>query len=125
MSNLQIKCTPFTQNGETAYLTAMKTKDLVGRFRVDEWSPTNTEGYQRKFSERRGKEFASFIANGGFCPTTLLVNLRVDKDAIQYKYGNLVIPDDAPLWLTDGQHRLGGLVQALGDNPKLADVELP
>jgi len=125
MSNLQIKCLPFTQNGETAYLSSVKAKDLVGRFKVDEWSPTNTEGYQRKFSERRGKEFASFMANGGFCPTTLLLNLRLDKDEVQYKYGNLVVPDETTLWLTDGQHRLGGLAEALEDNPKLADMEFP
>jgi DGQHR domain-containing protein len=125
MSNLQIKCLPFTQNGETAYISSVKAKDLVGRFKVDEWSPTNTEGYQRKFSERRGKEFASFMANGGFCPTTMLLNLRVDKDQVQYKYGNLVVPDETTFWLTDGQHRLGGLSQALEDNPKLADIEFP
>jgi len=125
MPSVQIKCLPFTQNGETAYLSSVKAKDLVGRFKVDEWSPTNTEGYQRKFSERRGKEFASFMANDGFCPTTLLLNLRLDKDQVQYKYGNLIVPDEAIFWLTDGQHRLGGLAQALEDNPKLADMELP
>ena len=64
-------------------------------------------------------------------PTAVLLNVREGAEFIPDSpgspFGSLDIPDDQVLWVTDGQHRLGGL-RDVARNPGpvvLADYEVP
>jgi len=75
--------------------------------------------YQRMMTSKRLKDVASFIADGGYFPTNILINL-MEKPRFDFienkentdpniKFGWLTLPSKyRTAWIIDGQHRLYG-----------------
>ena len=107
--------------GLTLYVAAMTLAQLRKYAKVDMWSPSNPEGYQRPLVDRRLRELARYVQEEeGILPTSVLVGTRPDDtprveptgfsgagEAVSV--GSLEIPDGATLWVIDGQHRFYGV----------------
>jgi len=121
----------------TLYITSMKASDLIKRIKIDRWTKTNREGYQRLpelsrigSEKRKGSLIYYLMEEMGSFPTSILVNIRGEKGNINFKpedkitdhivIGELEIPDEEPFWLIDGQHRVEGLKHALR-TPRLTE----
>lgn len=110
---------------------------LLPRVRIDHYDPdTNRDGYQRQSDPRRCKDVCDFISKGNICPTSLLLNRRVEDGELVLRDTatgksvklpkiepgrayDLEVPDD--LWGIDGQHRYGGF-KMLPELPPYFDV---
>lgn len=113
------------QQDQELILTALPAKDLAVHSAVDFWGLDNPEGYQRKPSERRARDFGRFVEAGGVCPTALLLNVRDDNAVREMEPGVFELDDATKLWLVDGQHRLLGLELMSEASAKVADFMLP
>lgn len=127
------------QQGETAiYITFLSARDLVeGLSQVDAWSPTNKHGYQRMPVHTRFRKIARYLMGKEghprpILPQAVVLNVREeDKKKLRFfdsdipGQGTLEIPADVTLWEVDGQHRLGGLRYALGEDEAYADFPIP
>lgn len=79
--------------------------------------PEGAPTYQRLVSRTRMRQISTFLKQGGFFPTNLLVNFsrparfeQISKDSTgNLTFGNLYLPDRyKSAWIIDGQHRLYG-----------------
>ena len=116
---MQLLVTELQQNGKKLYFTALPIHFLKdeGRIKVDQFDPTTKEGYQRKASSARARDFARYIGKAkGISPTTVLLNVRGELGEftpIKGAFGTLNLPDQSTLWLVDGQHRMEGFQELL------------
>ena len=118
------------QNLKKFYLTYMSTEQLCDEKKVkaDIWSTENREGYQRGLDAVRARIFAKFIVNqDNISPTTILLSVReyVEFKPKEGNYGILKIPDSSILYEVDGQHRIGGLREALRKGWFFAEIVFP
>ena len=116
--NLLIKGAVGTQHGRkmiTGFVSARNLAELYenGGLKIDEYSISNPDGYQREHSITRARKFARFIADdeNGISPTNILIYLRQNFEPV-VKEGNISLPDGAPLYIVDGQHRTVGFSEA-------------
>lgn len=125
-NNMKVRAIPFKQHENTMYNAVLTAKDLSSQTKVDVWHPTNEDGYQRDVSLPRARKFGNYVATE-ISPPAILANIREsDKDAVKYENGKLEIPENVPLWLVDGQHRVAGLQELLRTSgEKYQDIELP
>lgn len=105
----------------TLYIGVMTLSQLREHAKVDMWSPSNPEGYQRPLVDRRLRELAKYVQEEeGVLPMSVLVGTRpTDEPRVEpigfsdnghrVSSGHLQIPDGAVLWVIDGQHRLYGV----------------
>lgn len=114
------------QKDVTIYVSALPFGELRKYMKVDDWRPDDPDGYQRPLGNRRLSEIAKYITEGkGVLPTSVLLATRVsDEITITFEasssngvdgspeLGVISIPDDAVLWVVDGQHRLFGMARA-------------
>lgn len=118
------------QNRKRFYVTYMSAEQLCdeGRVRADIWAPDNVEGYQRELARYRARLFSKYITNqDNISPPAVLLSVR---EPIEFKpkegeYGILKIPDSSILYEVDGQHRIGGLREAIRKNELFSHVTLP
>ena len=77
--------------------------------------PEGAPTYQRLVSRTRMRQISTFLKEGGFFPTNLLINFnrpvrfeQLSKDDTgELTFGNLYLPDRyKSAWIIDGQHRL-------------------
>ena len=113
-----------SQRGTTLYVTALPLRVLAKYAKVDRWMPANPEGYQRPLVDRRLAELARYVVEEeGVLPTSVLLCARTeDTHAVRFEraasensfadLGTLEIPEDATLWVVDGQNRLYGVLRA-------------
>ena len=118
------------QNGEQMYLTWMKAEELMDedRVKVDIWRRANTDGYQRPHTVNRSNAFGRFISvSRGISPLSVLLSVRAPVNFKPEKgnFGTLAIPDDEPLWIVDGQHRIWGLREAMEKSSAYMPFPLP
>lgn len=119
---MKIQVTPFEQNGTRMFLGAVKGKDVFDRVKIDMWTSTNPEGYQRRLLDSKLKTFAKFVSSEkGISPNSLLINVR--SHDLKYSNGEITLPDE--IWLVDGQHREEGLKRAYESNTTYGDFEFP
>lgn len=136
MESITIPTLKLVQQGCTMYLGRMTARDLVDISKVDYWVPgvpDDRQGYQREAREARLRRIGRFLV-GKLYPTRLmpgaiLLNAREqlafedDGDGI----GRLTLRSGQPLWIVDGQHRVGGLryaIEKLG-SADVRDQQLP
>lgn len=129
---MKLKAIRFEQHDREMYLAALKATELrdglkSGRIKVDVWTPSHREGYQRRHSKTRSRAFGRFVAGiANVSPSSLLLSIRGDSNNLQYSNDYLVIPDNETIWLTDGQHRGKGIEYAIEQlEANLEDFELP
>jgi len=82
--------------------------------------PKGIPTYQRLISKKRIRDIHTFLSDGGFFPTNIIVNFvgrpryeikAKDEDASVH-FGNLYLPDKyKSAWVIDGQHRLYGFTR--------------
>lgn len=120
---MKIPAIEFKQHDKILYLAVIKSKDLIKNAKADIWKSDHKSGYQREPSERRGKQFASYVLNGGICPMSISISFR--KEKLKYKDGFLEFSDTATKWLVDGMTRTLGTEFFLEDKPSLEAFEFP
>jgi DNA sulfur modification protein DndB len=125
ISNVPIKKVPAirgTLAGKTFYSFVTTPRDLLRIAFVNHQAlnhPDGTPAYQRMISSSRIKQIGSFIKDGGFFPTNILVNFtespkfellpKTDNTDVNIKFGQLTLPSKyRSAWIIDGQHRLYG-----------------
>lgn len=91
---------------------------------------------QRMPNKRRFKQVSEYVVNNPstYCFSSITVTIRIEGDDIDaFKFepvmddcdaGLLNIPLGAKFVVADGQHRVGGLRQALKENPELGDESI-
>lgn len=127
---MKLQAFEIEQNRKKFYLTHMTANQLCdeGRVKADIWSPDNVEGYQRELARHRARLFAKYITNpDNISPPAVLLSVREPIQFIQKedRYGILKIPDSSVLYEVDGQHRIGGLKEALMREELPPDISLP
>lgn len=131
------------QRGQPILLSAMMPGAVIQHRRIDEFdSNENPEGYQRSPVTARMRKAGEYYRGSGdrapgLMPNPLLVNIREDdlvEADIHFRDGNradyesakasngnwtglarLDLPNDIPVWVYDGQHRVGGVELVAGD----------
>jgi len=82
--------------------------------------PDGAPSYQRLVSRTRMRQIGTFLQEGGFFPTNILLNFcdpvrfdPISSDKINgVAYGHMYLPDKyRSAWVIDGQHRLYGFAQ--------------
>ena len=130
---LLIKGVVGTQHGRKMITGFVSARDLAKlyeerKLKIDEYSMSNPTGYQREHSITRARKFAHFIADKekGISPTNILIYLRQNYEPV-VNGGNISIPDEAPLFIVDGQHRTVGISEAfkLGLLEESEDFDVP
>ncbi len=125
-SRRDINVTRFTQRmgGKPValYVAALPAELLINKLKVDVYDAGQSpDGYQRRPYEYRFKDIARYVERQeGLLPTAILINIRDqatfepdgDERGEGPVTGRLRIPDDAPFWVVDGQHRVYGLREA-------------
>ena len=130
---MRIKCFRVEQRGTPLFASAMRAEELIERSSVDVWSPSTKDGYQRSLSQRRVAELAWYLIEGeALFPTSVLVSVRDDvvfqeePGANGQVVGTLDIPEEATLWIIDGQHRVAGIQGAIDRGAQdLKDYQVP
>src|ERR1035437_405101 len=118
---MQIVAMQFQQNGKTMYYAAIPVSLLLDdqKIRVDKYSAKTDSGYQRNPSSARARDFARYVGTArGISPSALLLNVRGELGTFNTIRGNMGIlnmPDEAVMYLVDGQHRTEGYREALSD----------
>lgn len=136
---IQVPALKIQQNDVTLLVTALPLSELRKRAKVDYWQPDNPDGYQRPMVDRRLADVAKYVQeNDSLLPTSILVCVR-DGDLNQPTFvsheqvdgfaemGTLNIPEEANLWVVDGQHRSFGVARAYERDgaANLADYPFP
>lgn len=123
---MQINAMELTQNGTKLYVCTLTAKELITNHnvKVDYFSAAGNDGYQRKPSSARAKDFARYIKNAkGICPNSVLINIRGEIGnfkPISASFGTLNLPDDTIFWIVDGQHRIEGLRELIEQDSSFA-----
>jgi DGQHR domain-containing protein len=124
---MKVKAFRIRQKNSDLYIAILPAIELLGKAKVDEWSPETSKGYQRAISPTRAKKAGRYlIEKEGVFPQSIVLNVRdtvhfrVAQDTGIAQYGELDIPNDAIFWEVDGQHRLGGLIYAIEKNPQFS-----
>lgn len=129
---MELKCVEFDQNGHKLYSAIMSARDLTNEsdVKVDIYNASHSEGYQRKPSQLRARDFARYLEKGkGICPTSILLNIRGEFsfEPIKGNYGTLKLPDNPnteKFWIVDGQHRIEGLRELLASDSIYANFPM-
>jgi len=100
------------------FLAAVPAEEVSRRKKIDVQSPENPGGYQRRLDSGRVRAISTYILSAeGMLPTALLVNIRVGAwfEPLDGSgdFGKLHFDEDQPWWIEDGQHRSGGVDEAV------------
>lgn len=117
------------------YLTHMTVDELLKNYKIDRYTPENPDGYQRmpllkRLTGSKGTPVYYLREELGVFPTSILLNVRGDVSfstvpgSDDESFVELTIPDDEPLWLIDGQHRVEALRMIKTEDPSFADYPL-
>ena len=99
---MKIKGVPIKQGEREFFVGVMTANDLLGIGSVDMFEISHSDGYQRALSESRARSFGRFIDEGGFSPTSFILNVR-DGTITSDTEGTINIPESAQIWVVDGQ----------------------
>src|SRR5438445_10112448 len=69
------------QFGRRILVGFMRASDLAGLYaagilQIDQFGPTNPEGYQRTLSKTRSRRYGRWVGNGGISPNGILLFVR-------------------------------------------------
>lgn len=115
-------------SGLTYYMCKMSGRDLLRISYVARRGESEEEGaVQRILNKRRISGIASFLLNGGFFPTNIIINV-VNKEnvSVDQKSHTLTFAEEAHLaQVLDGQHRIAGMREAMKEDSKIGNIEFP
>lgn len=119
------------------YILSLPVSYLAQNAKIDRWSRSNREGYQRPPSESRlkpkkGSIIKYILDELGVFPTSVLLNVREElefkeksKVSENIVYGELVLPENITLWIIDGQHRIEALKRIVSEKPEIINYPVP
>jgi len=115
---MEVRGIGFEQEGITFFSTAMRAEDLLRQAKVDVYRQEEgvSLGYQRTPELARARAFSRYLQTQAMplAPTSILINVReglvIEEEA---GFQILELPEDAELWIMDGQHRLEGFRYAI------------
>ncbi|MEM3526357.1 MAG: DGQHR domain-containing protein [Candidatus Jordarchaeaceae archaeon] len=122
------------QHGRRILVGVISAKDLAalyesGVLKVDVFSVSNPDGYQRSLSKTRSRKFGKFIQDTekGISPTSILIYSRDAIGGIEKIEPNVYqIPlsetSEPKLFICDGQHRTDGILEAFKEGWINADT---
>ena len=127
------------QGGRIHYMFAMpgsEVHDLItrGLLKVDKWSASDDDGYQREPIPSRVAKFTKFAKNSeGWSPASCLVyarwgdRIKVVGESNGIATIQIDLDQEHPLYIPDGQHRFYGVSQGVDAEPTgaLSTFELP
>lgn len=136
---IEWEATEVNQHGRILYSTAISAKeahDLIanGLLKVDRWSESNPDGYQREPVSARVKRFAKYAAQAddGVSPAAAILFMRKpDRISVKKQNGRHVtltaeLDPEHPFYIPDGQHRLYGMAKAYENKSEsMAQYDLP
>jgi DGQHR domain-containing protein len=132
---MQIKALKTIQKGTTLYVGVFTARQLVKISTVYRWAPSSDSAYQRPQLTRRYGEIARYLREEeGVLPTSVLLSarpgtsLKFEPDNGQVEgatAGTLNLDDRSKLWVVDGQHRIGGLAQAIAGGGPFVNYPVP
>ena len=134
---LEVPAIRIQQKDMTMFVTVLSLAEIKKRASVDRWGPDNAEGYQRPPVERHVRDVAKYVTQeAAVLPTSILLCVReTDLNRPTFEShgevgsfaetGMLKIPEDATLWIADGQHRFFGVSRAYEKGNNLADYPFP
>ena len=124
---MKVKAFRVKQKSTDLYVSVMPAIELLGKAKVDLWSPVTKKGYQRLISLPRARKAGRYLLEReGVFPQSFVFNVREDvkfrteQDLGAAQFGELEIQKDSVFWEVDGQHRLGGLEYAISKNPEFS-----
>ena len=105
-----------SQNDRQVAIGSVSIAVLASLFKVDRYEPDNLEGYQRRPVENRVDSLKRDLERARVdLPTAILLNLREFDKATHLSdladTPELVLNEDANLYVVDGQHRVEALVR--------------
>ena len=119
---MKIKGYKVQQGNNRFFIGTMKVGELIEKGEVDKYIEGHPDGYQRNLSDARARAFGRYIDGGNISPTSILLNIR-DAIDIEEIDGYINIPDNATIWIVDGQHRIGGMKFAVERDPANKDLQ--
>ena len=126
---IQLTAMHVRQKDVDLYLTAMNANVLRDIIKVDRWSSSGDLAYQRPEIRSRHAEIARYLRDQeGVLPTSILLSARPDSQlqvegwdlSSTPRLVHMTISDASQLWVVDGQHRIGGLLE-LASGPDAVD----
>lgn len=120
---IEIKCLPVQQPVGVFYVGAVKAQDLAAISFADVRRPEGRDieryiGTQRDLSEGRVAEIKKYVTTVDACfPTSVILSIETSNAEYDDKRSILRIVNDANVAkIIDGQHRIAGLQNYLGDD---------
>ncbi len=118
------------RSGIEVIVGLIDVESLVPNYAVVRRDHYSRAGYQREPSSTRVNQLATALEKGRVdLPTAILLNIREfdsDKHFKDGPNGVVFVPDETPLYVVDGQHRVEALKKLYEGNPdKWGDFKLP
>ncbi|MFC1475786.1 DGQHR domain-containing protein [Candidatus Zixiibacteriota bacterium] len=124
---MEIPCIAVSYGKRKCYVTALRGGYLASkdRVKIDYFRPDHPVGYQRSPNKTRYRGISRYLRSedaygeflGPVMAQSIVLNCRValtfKPSADDSRLGNLVLLDDVELYVVDGQHRVGGIRDAL------------
>lgn len=125
---MNIPYLPLEHKGIKYYLCRLSCETILKISYVAQRGVNDEQGaVQRILNKARISNIASYLINGGFFPTNIILNLIDDtKITINEEQKTLLLVDKLRFaQVLDGQHRVAGMRDAIKEKPELRDVEFP
>lgn len=143
---MEFNAIEFNQNGTKFYITVLPARVLIDPnfCKVDIWDPEiddnmfdidtliRIQGYQRAPIRSHYSKVKEYLLNfeDAILPTAVLLSARYDVEFVRNgnsNTGKIIISEDKPLYIIDGQHRIYGIRAAIetGKAENLYDFPLP
>lgn len=109
------------QGGFSFYLFSLPASKLWQMVQINRRSEDKDEGYQRALSEARVRNIAKYLQGGRMLAGAIVVSF--DEGKFDKAMSKLRFPNKKDIgWVIDGQHRLAGAHEAVGNG---IDLTLP
>lgn len=115
------------QNARHLYLTKLPARVLCAvAYAAVRGQDDEVGAVQRLFNPKRIESIKDFTLAGGDYPNCMVLNWVNKEDKILKKDGKLVVPvQPRSAQIIDGQHRIEGLREAIQEDTKIGDLEVP
>lgn len=127
-NKMKVKYFELQYNGLIYYMCKMRGTDLLRISYVARRGESEEEGaVQRILNKRRISGIASFLLNGGYFPTNIIINV-VNEEKVSINNNSQTITfekEDHLAQVLDGQHRIAGMREAMKESPEIGDIEFP
>jgi len=128
----KLHMTRMKQDARELYVGPMNAEDVIRFGRVAEWHEGDDSGYQRAPEGARIRKLSNFLKKEAvpLLPTSVLLSHRgepLPKVEIAPNVVEIDLPEEAVLFIVDGQHRVAGLQMAIEKEgvERLRQFQLP